>query len=209
MNSLSKRQVTISQSVAELKQRLSTCKEDAKFALKFTQARQSAYNAKRFTPPSYNVGNHIFFNRKLFTTAALAAQPSMKLKVKWYRPFKISELIGQNAVKINPPDNNHIHPVVHVKHTTRVEYQPAKISQEHPIPSHPFTNKNGELVQEESKILSHKTKGKNFHFSTLYKEALQHRAERKPLNDLVDEDGTISKALHGYMVTIKILHCLH
>lgn len=151
----SRRDITV-QSVENLKQRLSTCYDDALFALTLAQAHQSAYNAKCYTPPSYQIEEDVFLSRKLFTTAASNAQPSKKLGVRKYGPFKIIELIGQNAVKLQHPHNIHIHPVVHFEHTARVRRQPAEIAQPQPLASQPFIDDNGEFFQEVGTILSHR-----------------------------------------------------
>lgn len=94
------------------------------FALKFSQARQSARNARRYTVHSYQIGDKVFLGRKFFITAASEAQLSRKLGVKKYGPFKIVELIGQNAVKLELRQDVRIHPVVHVEHIAPAWRQP-------------------------------------------------------------------------------------
>lgn len=91
LNVMCKSQDISIRNVEDLKKQISACSDDALFALKFGQARQYAYNARRYTRPSYRVEDEVFLSPKLFTTAASKAQQSRKLGVKKYGSFKIVE----------------------------------------------------------------------------------------------------------------------
>lgn len=206
---MSKRTDLSNQSVVDMAQRLSESLEDAKFAQRLAQARQSAYNAKKYGPPSYKIGDEVFLSKKLFTTAATKVQPSQKLSVQCYGPFEVTELIGKNAVKVKLPDAIHIHPIIHVEHTARRKKQPEDLATKEPPPVQPSIDVKGDLVVEVSEILAHRRKGRGFHFLTLYSNTPSHDAEWKPLRDFVDSDGTITKALHDYIISNDLLHHLH
>lgn len=209
LDMLSRRSDLSNQRVDDMKKRLSASFEDAKFAQLLAQSRQAAYNGKKYQPPSYSVGDEVFISKKLFTPAASSIQPSKKLGIQRYGPFRILELIGKNAIRVDLPDSIRIHPVIHVEHTTRRRSQPDAIRTEEPTAAQPFTDEKGELVLEVSEILAHRKRGKGHQFLTLYKNSSLHEAEWKPLRDFLDTDGTITAALHRYLIKENILSHLH
>lgn len=196
-------------SVSELKATLEASFQSALFAQRLAQARQAAYNAKRYTPPSYNIGDKIYLSRKLFTDASSAVRPSQKLSVRRVGPFRVVEIINNNAVRIDLPPSYRIHPVIHVEHTARAYEQPLDIGKPVPPPSQPFIDITGEEVVEIERILSHRRKGRGWQFLALIRNAPLHEAVWKPLRDFVDDDRTITAALHAYIVQHGILHHLH
>lgn len=161
---LCRRSATTIQNVNDLKACLASSLEEAKFSMRLAQACQSAYNQKRYTPPKYKVSDHVFISRKLFSTAASDAQPSQKIGVVLYDLFKILELIEDNIVGVQLPDNIRIRAVVHVEHTFCVHRQPAAISSPQPKQAQPFTDPSGELVIEVECILANRRRGKTFNF---------------------------------------------
>lgn len=179
------------------------------FAQRLAQSRQAAYNGKRYTPPSYQVGDEIYLSKKLFTDSSSSARPSQKLSVRRIGPFKVIELIAKNAVKIELPKNINIHPVVHVEHTARVHRQDPELTHPAKERAHPYIDNMGEIVIEVERILAHRRRGKGWQFLTLFKNAPLHEAEWKPLHDFVDLDRTITEALHHYYTTHGILSHLH
>lgn len=115
--------------VTDLKKRLNSAAADASFSHLLAQARQQAYDSKRYVPPSYNIDDKVWLSRKYFTDAVSKTQTSRKLGVQRYGPFRVTELIGKNAIRLELPPNIKIHPVVHVEHTSRVYTQPPDIRQ--------------------------------------------------------------------------------
>lgn len=200
---LSRRYSTTIQNVTDLKVRLASTFNDTKFAMRIAQARQPAYNQKCYMPPNCTVGDNVFLSRKLSTTAVSDAQLSQKIGVKRYGPFKSLELIGDNAVRLQLPNNIHTNPVIHVEHTNRAHRQPAAISNQPPPQAQPFIDASGELVIEVERVLAHRRGGKGFQFLTLFKWAPNPEAEWKPLREFVDADGTITAALHSYTIDQK------
>lgn len=166
--------------------------DDFNFALRIAQARQSAFNQKRYTPPNYTVGDHVFLSRKLFTTAVSEAQPSEKIGVKRYKPCKISELIGDNAVRGQLSNNSHIHPAIHIEHTGRVHRQPAVISNRPPPQAQQFIDASSELVVEVERILAHRRRENGSQSLTLFKRTPNREAVWEPLRAFVDADRTIT-----------------
>lgn len=196
-------------SVAEFRASLEESFRSATFAQRLAQARQAAYNAKRYTPPSYAVGDEVYLSRKLFTNASSSARPSQKLSVRRVGPFKVTEVINKNVVRIDLPDHYQIHPVIHVEHTARAFKQPPDIgTQSHPQ-SQPYIDQTGEMVINVDRILAHRRRGRGWQFLTLFQESPLHEAEWKPLRDFVDRDNTITQALHEYIVSHGLLPHFH
>lgn len=156
---------------------LASTLDDAKIAMRIAQARQSAYNQKRHAAFNYTVGDHVFLSRKLFTTAASNAQPSQKIGVKRYGPFKILELIGDNAVRVQLPNIIRIHPVIHIELTACVHRQPATISNQLQPQAQPFTDASGGLIVEVERVRAPRRRGKAFQFLTLFNGAPKQEAE--------------------------------
>lgn len=197
------------QSASEIREKLQNTFEDARFAFRFAQVRQSAYNAQRCTPPPYEVGDQLYLRRRLFTYSASAVQWSRKLRVKHYGPYRIKKLIGPVAVQLKLPRNISIHPVVHVEYTKPARTQPRATASHIPAPTKPFTDEHGDLVIEIDSILAHRRRGRGYQFFRLYKSASPHEAEWMPLRNFIDADGTITMALHLYVTANNILPELH
>lgn len=164
-------------SVADLKLHLAAVLDDAAFCQHFAQAGQAAYNGKRYTPPSYKLDDEVFLSKRLFKTAVYASQRSQKLGFQRHGPFRVVELIGENAVRLELPGTMHIHPVLHVKHTSKVRRYPQDIANDESSPSLPLVDDQGELVIEVSEILGHEKRGRSFQFLTLFKSATDHKTE--------------------------------
>lgn len=164
------------ESVNELQQRLLESFQDALFAHRLSQARQSAYNAKRYRPPSYKVGDEVWLSRKYFTDSASKVQVSRKLGVKRYGSFKIIEMIGKNAVRLDLPPNIRVHPVVHVERTARVTHQQKDLSNNQTIRPPVVTERDGSLLMKADRVLHDRKRGRGFQLLTAYKGASPPRS---------------------------------
>ena len=193
----------------DFKKRLAAGLEDAKFSHAFAKARQAAYSAAKFKPPAYVVGDLVWLDKDLFKDAIARQQKSKKLSARRFGPFKIMELIGKNAVRLELPNSVKIHPVVHVEHTVPHRVQPAGIAQESQPKPAPVTGEDGDLEFEVGSILSHRKRGRGFQFLTLMKGAPRHEAAWQPTGDFVDRDGTVTKVFLDYIVEHGILTHLH
>lgn len=182
------------QGLTDLNDRLTTSLDDAKLFIRFAQACQASFNEKRYSPPSYQERNEVFFSHKSFTTAASQIQPLHKIGIKRYRPFKISKLIYQNSVQLKLPGCIQIHPVFHVKHAARLRRERPDTSSLQAEQSRPFIDKTGDLVLKIEKILGHRKRGQCFQLLMLYKGAPDHETKWKPLRDFVD-DALLSQLL--------------
>lgn len=209
LDMLSSRQDDNVQTVNDFRTKLDQSFRNATFAQRLAQARQAAYNAKKYTPPSYDIGDEVYLSRKLFNDASSTARPSQKLCVRRVGPFKIVEIINRNAVKNDLPPDISIHPVVHVEHTARAYHQPDHIHASCPERARPFINDIGEEVIDVQAILAHRRKGRGWQFLTQFRNTPCHEAEWKPLRDFIASDGTITLALHTYLTQTNLLPHLH
>lgn len=81
------------QSVSEFRDSLEASLKTTTFSQRLAQAQQETYNSKKYTPPSYKVGDAIYLSKQLFTDSALAVRPSQKLSVRSIGPFRDTEII--------------------------------------------------------------------------------------------------------------------
>lgn len=197
------------ESVTDLRTRLRSAATDATFAHLLAQSRQKAYNSKRYTPPSYKVGDSVWLSRKYFTDALSKTQQSRKLGVKRYGPFKVLELIGKNAIRLDLPPNITVHPVVHVEHTSKVIDVPADLAQPRSNRPSPITQEDGTQLIFVDRILRHRKRSAGFQWLAAKTGAPIHEAEWQPTRDFVDNDGTINEAFHKYITENNLLPHLH
>lgn len=182
---------------------------DAQFAHRLAQARQSANNSSKCRPHSFKPGDYVWLDKRYFTDAAYKVQTSKKLASKRFGPFQILELIGKNAIKLKFPAHIRAHNVVHVEHVKEFRQQPPDISHPKPPPAQLHIDRHGESVIEIGKILAHRVRKNIYQFVALPKHAPTHEAAWQPLHDFVDEDKTITEALHSDIIAQDILHELH
>lgn len=197
------------ESVNDLRKRLSAAGLDARFAQRLAQARQATYINQRYRPPTYQLGDQVWLSRKYFTDSFSKTQTSRKLGVKRYVPFQITELIGKNAVRLAFPDNIKVNPVVHVEHTSIVLDQPPHLSQPRPVRPAPLPQDDGSTLIYVDKILSNRKRGAGYQWLAAKTGAPLHEAEWQPTRDFLDADGTITKALHDYIVQHNLLPHFH
>lgn len=198
----------LNETVAEFKERLKETLEDAKFAYQLAKADQSARSSLKYKPHSYKPGDELWISKSLFKDAYSKSQVSDKLSAKRFGPFKVLELIGKNAVRLELPDHVKIHEVVNVMHTVPYHKQPVDISgsvvdKPDPVPAVEGT----EFVVD--KILSHRKRGRGYQFLTLMKGDPTHEAEWQPMRDFIDKDGTMNENFLSYIKGQGILNGLY
>ena len=96
---------------------------------------QARYHDRSTTPRSYSVGDEVWLAGKNIRTV----RPNKKLDYKFHGPFRITEVVGKQAYRLQLPPHLHIHPVFHVsllepctrrKGTTEPEPQPLEVEGE-------------------------------------------------------------------------------
>ena len=173
-----------------------------------SKARQAAEASSQYKKPEYTKGSQVWINKSLFKDAYSRSQDSDKLGAKRFGPFRVTEIIGRNAVRLELPNHLKIHPVIHVVHTTPFVEQPPDIAKpvaERPAPV-PTVHGVEEVVE---KILKHRSRGRGYQFLTLMKGAPTHDAEWQPSRDFVDKDGTVTEVWQKYIREHDILPQYH
>lgn len=90
----------------------------------------------------------------------------------------ITELVGRNAIRLQPSDHFNIHPIVHVSHTATFKEQHPDIEQSVQERSEPIPAVYKPTF-EVDEILNHLKRGK-YQFLTLMKGKSSHDARCKP-----------------------------
>lgn len=98
---------------------------------------------------------------------------------------------------------------MHVEHTSRVFAQPKELSQETSPRPAPILDQDGNKLIYIEKILAHRKRGNGYQWLAAKTGAPLHEAEWQPTRDFLDEDGTITKALHHYLCEHNLLPHLH
>lgn len=203
-----RKQSTPIESVDELRNRLQSALDDARFCHEIAKARQSAYTAQKYRPAPYEVGTRVWLNKGLFRDAIAKSQSSDKLSAKRFGPFRITELIGKNVIRVELPENVRIHPVVHVLHTTPYHAQYGHIAPPVAFLPQPVPSATG-LLFVVDRILAHRKRGRGFQWLTLMKGTPRHEAQWQPTRDFLDPDGMVTAAFHEYIVEHNLLPHLH
>ena len=197
------------ESINSLKSRLTAILQEVRFALQFSKARAAAYQSQKSTPATYVVGDSVWLSKKYFKDAVAKSQPSQKLAARRYGPFRILELIGKNALRLEFPSNIRAHPIVHVEHTTKYIQQPPDIGQALPIRPTPVIGTDGFEELPVASILRHRRRGKGYQWLTLYSGTPQHEARWLPTTAFIDDDGTTTEAFQRYIKQHHLLPNLH
>ena len=72
----------------------------AKDAMKAEQTRQAFYSDRGRHDPELKVGDQVLVHRQFLLTPEARDRPSDKLRPRWYGPFKITQVINNNAFRL-------------------------------------------------------------------------------------------------------------
>lgn len=82
--------------------------------LEHAQSRIKYFADKKRTGRSFQVGDLVFLKIQPYRQNAFGLRGSLKLRSKFYGPYKIIEKIGSVAYKLLLPEGTNIHPVFHI-----------------------------------------------------------------------------------------------
>lgn len=200
---------TPQETLGDFRDRLSSVMTDTQYAHKLAKARQKAKASVYYKEPSYEVEDEVWVSRKLFRDSYSKVQASAKLSARRFGPFRILELIGKNAVRLDFPSHIRTHPVVHVSYTKPHRSQPADFAQSSRTAPVPVDPESLTPLFKVSRILAHRRRGRGYQWLPLMENARTHDAEWQPTRDFIDDDGALTKALHTYIVEKNLLRHLH
>lgn len=173
------------------------------FFRRLVQARQAAYNKKRYTTPCCKVWDKVYLSKKLFTVSSSSKRPPQKLGVPRVRLYCKIEFKNKNLVQMELPNNISIHPVTCETHrwsTSSAHLH--KLAAENAAIT--VFYKFSAYVVEMDNILAYGRRGQKFQFHTQFRNSRFHVVRWKLLRDVLDPDGTITETLHTYIEAFDI-----
>ena len=97
---------------SEFAQKMKEIHEETQAALKKSQDDMKLYaDRRRSEPPQYKIGDRVWLSTK---DLQLSGRPTRKLAERWIGPYPIKKIISSNAVELDLPFSQKIHPVVNV-----------------------------------------------------------------------------------------------
>ncbi len=130
--------------------RLREIHEEAEAMLKISIERyKEQADKKRAEQPPFEVGDKVWLNRKHIKTD----RPTEKLDYRRLGPYKITELVGKRAARLELPLSMKIHNVFHV---SLLEKWKPDLHGRNPIPLPPVVTPTGEEEWEVEKVLNSK-----------------------------------------------------
>ena len=120
------------------------------------QARQSRYADQSRVDTTFSVGDYVMVHRDFICTSVARDQPCIKLRPKWFGPYKISSIPSSTTVKLKLPADCRFHPVFHVSALKR--YHKNMFQGRSQLPPAPFTDKEGHERYIVDKVLSSRTR---------------------------------------------------
>lgn len=94
--------------------------------------------------------------------------------------------------------------MVHVENIQKFIEQPIAITGQWPQVAELHFNDHGDQFIDIGAILDHNKRRNIYYFLALARNAPTHGADWKPMKAFADDDETITKALHSYIVKIQI-----
>ena len=116
----------------------------------------------KFTEPAYQVRDSVMIKTSAYKENYTKARTSSKLSAKSIGPFKISGLVGKNAIRLDLPPTMIVHPI------SPFHKQPSGIGAERQVPSSHIIGHLGEEYEIEL-VLQHRKKGRGHQFLVNWK----------------------------------------
>lgn len=82
--------------------------------LKHAQNRIKYFADRKRTEREYQVGDMVYLKIQPYRQNAFGLRGSLKLRSKFYGPYKILERVGEVSYKLQLPEGTNIHPVFHI-----------------------------------------------------------------------------------------------
>lgn len=186
------------EAVKNFRNRLKDTYENAKKIHLEVSSQQIAEAAEILTEPSYQIGDKVMVSSKVLTDPYSRSQASQKLKARRIGPFKISELVGKNAIRLELPAHSKAHPVINLCHTKEFVEQPSDLENSD---QGTIQEIQGELGPEKyvECIIKHRKRGRGFQFMVKWKNEPFHEATWEPRRIFVDKDGAVTEQLMNYI----------
>ena len=157
----------------------------ARDAMVAAQARQTFYADRNRFPENVAVGDKVLVYRDFLVTPEARNQPSVKLRPKWFGPFKVISRVSANAFRLELPSVLRCHPVFNIAALRKfVENDmPGRIQP----PPPPLTDLDGHTRYEVESILNHRRLRGRLQFLVKWKGYTD--ATWEPEKNLLNEAG--------------------
>jgi hypothetical protein len=106
---------------------------------------------KKRTNWSFELGDMVYLKMQPYHEHALGAGNPLKLASRWYGPFKVIQLVGNRAYKLQLPQGTLLHDVFHVNQLKK-HLGPRAV----PNPSLPMVTPTGKLKYNPLAVLQHR-----------------------------------------------------
>lgn len=182
-----KNHLSSSTRVTELRKLFTGSYEDAMFAHHLEKARFAFNLSANYKAPVCRLGDHVWLSKDCFTDALSETEKRRRFSVNKCSAFKVMELIGKHAIKLELPNNVQCHPVLRVEHTGPLHEQRLDIGHlaEPRLDSVPDKEKT-ELGEIE-RSLQHRWQGKGCEWLALPRGARQREGTWACTRDFVDD----------------------
>lgn len=120
------------------------------------QNRMKVYADQHRSDRHYNVNDMVYLQIQPYRQNAFGLRGSLKLRTKYYGPFKILERVGEVAYRLQLPDTTTIHPVFHIsqlkkhvgKHAVPLPHVPL-VTEDGKIKTTPFAVLDERIIQRQ------------------------------------------------------------
>uniref|UniRef100_A0A0A9TKS5 Uncharacterized protein n=1 Tax=Arundo donax TaxID=35708 RepID=A0A0A9TKS5_ARUDO len=121
--------------------------ERLKRNLHIAQERMKHYADNRRSEREFQVGEMVYLKMQPYRQNAFGLRGSLKLRSKYYGPFRIMERVGKVAYKLQLPQDAAIHPVFHVSQLKHCGNHAV------PLPGLPLVGPDGKVKTEPESVL--------------------------------------------------------
>ncbi|XP_062203820.1 uncharacterized protein LOC133906043 [Phragmites australis] len=130
--------------------------KELKLNLSKAQERTKHFADKGRTERSFTEGDMVYLKLQPYRYNAFGLRGSIKLRSKYYGPFRVIKRVGMAAYKLLLPDGVNIHPVFHVNQLKK--HLGAKAV---PLPNLPLVTAEGKIKTEPLKVLERRIVPRN------------------------------------------------
>lgn len=178
---------------------------DSQYVHRIPKARQAAEVSLHHQDSTYKVSDEVWVHWKLFKDFYSKVRAFDKLSARWFKTFGLFELVSKNAVWLTFLRHICTHPLVDVLHAKPHGSQYVALAHPRRTTSLPTASTFETPLFQVSRILARRRRCRGYQWLMLMKSSNTHGAQCQPRRDFADADGTVTAALHEYVVQKSLL----